>query len=230
MINDLLDLPADRHHPSKRYRSFVAGELPLFYALSMIPALVGFGSLIGMLASPIFLAVAWIYFGLSFMYSLRVRSIALLDVIVLAGLYTLRIIAGSASVAIWPSSWLLAFFTFLFFSLVLVKRYSELTVSHGKARGYELSDQELLASMGISSAYVAILVLALYINTATAHILYRQSGVLWLLCPLLLYWISHIWLSAHRGKMCDDPLVFVATDRTSRILIILMLAVTASAL
>jgi 4-hydroxybenzoate polyprenyltransferase len=230
VMNDLLDLPADRHHPRKRYRSFAAGDLPLSYGLWMIPALVGLGCLIGTLVSPAFLAVACIYLGLSFTYSLHVKKIALLDVTVLAGLYTLRIIAGSASVAIWPSPWLLAFSTFLFFSLALVKRYSELTVNHSKARGYELSDQELLASMGIASGYVAILVLALYINTATAHILYQRYRLLWFLCPLLLYWISHIWLSAHRGQMSDDPLVFATTNRTSRILVALMLAVTALAL
>ena len=196
----------------------------------MIPVLVGLGCLIGTLVSPIFVAVAWIYFGLSVIYSLCLKRIVLLDVIVLAGLYTLRIMAGSASVAIWPSPWLLAFSTFLFFSLALVKRYSELAVNHVDTRGYECRDEELLASMGIASGYLAILVLALYINTATAHLLYRRYGVLWFLCPLLLYWISHIWLSAHRGKMPDDPVVFATSDRTSRILILLMLAVSMVAL
>lgn len=230
LMNDLLDLSSDRHHPRKRYRPFAAGDLSLSYALLMIPALVGLGCLIGALVSPLFVAVASIYFGLSATYSLYAKKIVLLDVIVLASLYTLRIIAGSASVAIWPSPWLLAFSTFLFFSLALVKRYSELALNHVKARGYELSDKELLASMGIASGYVAILVLALYINTATAHILYRRYGVLWFLCPLLLYWISHIWLSAHRGRMLDDPVIFATSDRTSRILILLMLAIGVFAL
>lgn len=230
VMNDMLDLAADRHHPRKRHRSFAAGDLPLSYALSIIPILVGLGSFVGMLVSPIFLAAAWTYFGMSAIYSLHVKGIAVLDVTVLAGLYTLRIIAGSAAVIIWPSPWLLAFSTFLFFSLALVKRYSELTTNHGKARGYEFSDQVLLASMGIASGYVAILVLALYINTITAHILYQRYGLLWLLCPLLLYWISHIWLSAHRGTMSDDPLVFAASDPASRILITLMLTVTILAL
>jgi 4-hydroxybenzoate polyprenyltransferase len=230
LMNDLLDLAADRRHPRKRYRSFAAGDLPLSYAFRMIPVLVVFGCLAGMLVSPMLAGVALIYFALSAAYSLYARQIVLLDVLVLAGLYTLRIIAGSVSVAIWPSPWLLAFSTFLFFSLALVKRFSELALNHVPARGYEPSDQELLMSMGIASGYVAILVLALYINTATAHLLYKQYGVLWLLCPLLLYWISHMWLSAHRGRMPDDPVVFAANDWTSRILIVLMVATVAFAL
>ena len=230
LMNDLLDLAADRRHPRKRYRSFAAGDLPLSYAFCMIPVLVVLGYLAGTLVSPMLAGVALIYFGLSATYSLYARQIVLLDVLVLAGLYTLRIIAGSVSVAIWPSHWLLAFSTFLFFSLALVKRYSELALNHVPARGYEPSDQELLVSMGIASGYVAILVLALYINTATAHLLYKRYGVLWLLCPLLLYWISHMWLSAHRGRMPDDPVVFATNDWTSRILILLMVAIVVFAL
>ncbi len=224
LMNDLLDLPPDRDHPRKRYRPFASGDLSISYGLGMIPALVVLGCLIGTLVSPIFVGLALLYFGLSVTYSLYAKRVVLLDVIVLAGLYTLRIIAGSAAVGIWPSPWLLAFSTFLFFSLALVKRYSELAMNHVHARGYEVGDKELLASMGIASGYVAILVLALYINTAKAHILYERPEVLWFLCPLLLYWISHVWLSAHRGKMPDDPLVFATSDRTSRILMLLMLA------
>jgi 4-hydroxybenzoate polyprenyltransferase len=209
----------------KRCRPFAAGDLSLSFALRTIPALFGLGCLIGALVSPIFVGMALLYFGLSVSYSLYFKNIVLLDVIVLAGLYTLRIIAGSAAVAILPSPWLLAFSTFLFFSLALVKRYSELALTD-RARGYELSDKELLSSMGIASGYVAILVLALYINTDTAHVLYRRYQVLCLFCPLLLYWISFIWLSAHRAKMPDDPLVFATSDRTSRILLLVMLATT----
>ena len=156
--------------------------------------------------------------------------------IILAGLYTMRIMAGSASVAIWPSHWLLAFSTFLFFSLALVKRYGELVIMRtisgdgAKARGYDTSDGELLASMGIASGYLAVLVLALYINSETAQVLYGRYQLIWFLCPLLFYWISHVWLIAHRGKMPDDPVVFAMSDRISRILGLLMLAVTVLAL
>jgi hypothetical protein len=144
--------------------------------------------------------------------------------------------AGSAAVFIWPSHWLLAFSTFLFFSLALVKRYGELVVmkridgDRAHARGYELSDGELLAAMGVASGYLAVLVLALYVSSDTAQILYGRYPLMWFLCPLLLYWISHVWLIAHRGKMPDDPIVFALNDRTSRILIALMLAVSLFAL
>jgi 4-hydroxybenzoate polyprenyltransferase/phosphoserine phosphatase len=236
LINDLFDLQADRHHPRKRFRPFAAGDLPLSYGLAMIPVLVGLGCLIGTLVSPLFLCVLLIYLGLSLTYSLHVKKVALLDVIVLAGLYTMRIMAGSAAVAIWPSHWLLAFSTFLFFSLALVKRYGELVIMRtidgdgAKARGYELSDGELLAAMGTASGYVAVLVLALYISSNTAQVLYGRYEVIWFLCPLLLYWISHLWLMAHRGRMPDDPVVFAISDRVSRILMLLMLATTILAL
>ncbi len=236
LFNDLLDLSEDRLHPQRRFRPFAAGDLPLSYGLAMIPVLVGLGCLIGMLVSWLFLCVSLIYLALSVTYSLYVKTVVLLDVIVLAGLYTMRILAGSAAIAIWPSHWLLAFSTFVFFSLALVKRYSELVVMRTvsgdgvKARGYELSDGELLAAMGIASGYLAVLILALYINSGPARILYGRYELMWFLCPLMFYWISHIWLIAHRGKMPDDPLVFAVTDRTSRILGLLMLAIAVLAL
>lgn len=236
LINDLFDLSADRHHPRKRFRSFAAGDLPLSYGLAMIPTLVGLGCLIGALVSPLFLYVLLIYLALSLTFSLHVKKVAVLDVIVLAGLYTMRIMAGCAAIAIWPSHWLLAFSIFLFFSLALVKRYGELVIMRtidgdgAKARGYELSDGELLAAMGTASGYLAVLVLALYISSNTAQVLYGRYEVIWFLCPLLLYWISHLWLMAHRGRMPDDPVVFAISDRVSRILMLLMLATTILAL
>ena len=236
LLNDLFDLSADRHHPDKRLRPFATGDLPLSYGLAMIPVLAGLGCFIGVLVSPLFLVVLLIYFVLTTTYSFYVRKVVLLDVILLAGLYTMRIMAGSASVAIWPSHWLLAFSTFLFFSLALVKRYGELIIMRridgdgATARGYELGDGELLAAMGIASGYAAVLVLALYVNSDTAQNLYERYQLIWFLCPLLFYWISHLWLNAHRGKMPDDPVVFATSDRVSRILILLMLATTLVAL
>jgi 4-hydroxybenzoate polyprenyltransferase len=231
LINDLLDLAADRRHPQKQSRPFAAGDLPLSYALAMIPVLFGLGCVLGRLLSPLCLEILLIYFVLTVIYSLFVKKIVLLDVILLAGLYTIRIIAGSAAVGIWPSYWLLAFSMFLFLSLALVKRYGELVIMRGiegkgaKARGYEMSDGELLAAMGTASGYIAVLVLALYITSGTAQLLYGRHELMWFLCPLLLYWICRVWLVAHRGKMGDDPLVFATKDPTSRILIILMLGI-----
>jgi 4-hydroxybenzoate polyprenyltransferase/phosphoserine phosphatase len=229
LLNDLLDLEADRHHPEKRLRPFAAGKLPLAWAFAMISALLGLGCVVGALVSPAFLAALLFYFALSVTYSLFLKKIVILDVLVLAGLHSARILAGSAAVGVGLSHWLLAFSTFLFFSLALVKRYSELVVmrevdgGNAHARAYELGDAELLSAMGTASGYLAVLVLALYIASDTAHVLYAQRNLLWFLCPLMFYWISQVWLTAHRGKMRDDPLVFAAGDRTSRILILLML-------
>lgn len=232
VINDLLDLAVDRRHPNKRLRPFASGTLPITYALWAAPALFGLGCLIAGLVSGLFLGAALTYFVLSLTYSLYVKQIVILDVIFLAGLYTMRVLAGSAAVAIWPSHWLLAFSTFVFFSMALVKRYGELMVMKrvdgegARARGYELSDSELLAAMGVASGYLAVLVLALYINSDTAQVLYGRYQLIWFLCPLLLFWISHVWLVAHRGRMPDDPVTFALQDRTSWIVAALILTIS----
>jgi 4-hydroxybenzoate polyprenyltransferase/phosphoserine phosphatase len=236
VINDLLDLAADRHHPHKRLRPFASGDVSISYGLFLAPFLAALGFVV---AASVFLRVAevlFIYFASTLIYSLCVKNVALLDMIVLAGLYTLRIMAGSAAVVIWPSYWLLAVSIFLFFSLALVKRYGELVIMRGidgkkaHARGYEIDDAEILAAMGVASGYLAVLVLALYITSATAQALYGQRQIMWFLCPLMLYWISHVWLTAHRGRMPDDPLVFAMRDRTSRVLGLLVLATVVAAL
>ena len=228
LLNDLLDLDSDRHHPKNRLRPFASGDLPLSYGFITIPLLLFAGCALGAAVSPVLFLILLAYFGMSAGYSLRIKRIAILDVLFLAGLYTVRIMAGTAATGIGSSHWLLAFTTFLFFSLALVKRYGELVVMrkvdgvNAKARGYELSDGELLASMGTASGYLSVLVLALYIATNNAEVLYAHPHLLWALCPLLLYWISHIWLTAHRGQMHHDPVVFATNDRTSRILLLLM--------
>jgi len=146
----------------------------------------------------------------------------MIDVLVLAGLYTLRILAGAAAVAIVPSFWLIAFSMFLFLSLAMVKRYSELLelrdagVTNARGRGYEVTDLATLQSLGAAAGYCAVLVLALYINSNDVRINYTHPNRIWLLCPLLLYWVSRMWQRAGRGQMHDDPLVFALKDRISR--------------
>ncbi len=229
LFNDLFDLSADRHHPHKRLRAFASGDLPLSYALILIPGLAALGCVAGLVLSPLSLGMLLTYFVLTLAYTLYLKRIVLLDVIVLAGLYTLRIIVGSAAVQIWPSPWLLAFSMFLFVSLALVKRYSELVLMRkidgdtARARSYELGDAELLAAKGSASGYIAVFVLALYITSGPAGILYGRHQLMWFLCPLLLYWIGRMWLMAHRGKMDDDPIVFAVRDPVSRILLLLMM-------
>ena len=229
VFNDLFDLAADRCHPKKRLRPFASGRLTPLYGFAMVPALTVLGCALALLVSRLFLAIVLVYFVTTFTYSLYLKKIVLLDVLVLASIYTLRIFAGAEAVGIVPSSWLLGFSMFLFTSLAFVKRYGELVVmrsvdgDQATARSYELSDAELLATKGTASGYAATLVLALYISSGAAQALYGRHQLMWLLCPLLLYWLGYIWLVAHRGKMRDDPLVFALRERTSRILILLML-------
>jgi len=236
LVNDLCDLQADRRHPQKRSRPFASGRLPLAYALTTAPALAVVGFVLAGLLSAVSLAVVLLYFALSLGYSLTLKRMVLLDVLVLAALYTARIVAGAAAISNWPSVWLLAFSMFLFISLAFIKRYAELMVmrtiagDHATARGYELSDAELLASKGTASAYAAVLVLALYIASGTLNTPFSRHQLIWLVCPLLLYWVGYLWLIAHRGRMHHDPLVFALRDRTSRVLIILMLVTVLSAL
>ncbi len=234
LINDLADLPADRHHPRKRERPFAAGELSLFWGLGSIPLLLGLGLLVSLRLPWPFIGMLVIYFLLNLGYSFTLKRVVLLDVIVLAGLYTMRIMAGSAAVSIWPSSWLLAFSTFLFLSLALVKRYAELVIMGTETEVSQVqrlpdSGQGTACLLGECSGYVAVLVLAMYISSGTAEIHYARQYLIWLLCPLLLYWISYVWLYAHRGVMHDDPLVFTLRDRVSRIVMCLAAVVLALA-
>lgn len=222
ITNDLLDLPADRLHHRKRHRPFAAGTLPLVAGPVVALVLLVAGLGLAWLISKQFLLALVGYYVLTSAYSIRLKRIMMLDVIVLATLYTTRILAGTAAIAAKPSFWLLAFSMFIFLSLAMVKRYTELLTlqSSGKAkangRGYDVDDIPLIQSMGSSSGYLAVLVLALYVDSTASMTLYRHPHYLWLLCPLLLYWISRTWAIAHRGVMHDDPVVFAVMDRTSR--------------
>jgi 4-hydroxybenzoate polyprenyltransferase len=169
-----------------------------------------------------FLGVLIAYLAMTLAYSFRLKHYVLIDVMVLAALFTTRVIAGGVAIHVLPSFWLLAFCVFLFTSLALVKRCSELVTmgrqgaeaAHG--RDYRVSDTLPLMAMGIASGYAAVLVVAFYINSSAVIELYKRPEVLWLLCPVLLYWVSRLWLKTHRGEMHDDPLVYAVTDRASR--------------
>ena len=230
LLNDLLDLSSDRHHPRKRQRALASGRLPLAHALALSPLLLGAGLAIGALLGPPFAGVLALYYVLTLAYSLRLKDLAILDLLALAGLYTLRVMAGSVAFAIPPSAWLLALCVFLFFSLALVKRYAELVAmsriegASAHARAYLLEDRELLAALGGASGYLSVLVLALYITSDAAPSPHPRYQLIWLVCGLLLYWISYMWLMAHRGRMHDDPLVFALRDRVSQVVIALMAA------
>jgi 4-hydroxybenzoate polyprenyltransferase len=230
LLNDLLDLPSDRHHPHKRDRPFASGQLPLVHGLALAPLLLLVGLALGAFLSPILCGILALYYALTLSYSLRLKDVVILDVLTLAGLYTLRVMAGSAAFDVPPSAWLLAFCVFLFFSLAMIKRYAELVAmravegAKAHARAYLLEDSELLAALGAASGYLSVLVLALYITSDAMHDPDVRYQLIWLVCVLLLYWISYMWLMAHRARMHDDPLVFALRDRVSQIVIALMAA------
>lgn len=237
VVNDLLDLEADRSHPTKRYRPFASGALAPRVGYLLAPALIGISLLIGAaLAEPGFLALLLLYIGLTTAYSAYLKRFVVLDVLLLAGLYTLRVLAGITASGVRFSTWLLAFSTFLFLSLAFLKRHGELSTlaaqpaPAARRRGYFPQDMEWLRTMGAASAYLAVLVLALYLNSDEVVQLYRKPAVLFLVCPLLLYWTSRMWLLAHRGQIHEDPIVASARDPSSYVVGALVLLVLYSAL
>lgn len=231
LVNDLFDLSADRHHPRKARRPFAAGSISIKHGLLLVPVVLLASAGIASALPLEFFVVLIGYFLLSLGYSVWLKEKVILDVLLLAGLYTLRVIAGAAATSIVPSFWLLAFSMFLFLSLALLKRYAELleTQDDGeqaiRGRSYRVADQAILSSMGTASGYLSVLVLALYINSDKVKAMYSYPEAFWLLCPLVLYWISRIWVVAARGGIRDDPLIFAIKDRVSRWVVILSLAI-----
>ncbi len=225
VTNDLFDLVADRQHPRKRRRPFAAGLLSVRAGIYVSAALFVCAALIASAVGGLFVLVLASYYVITWAYSLRLKRIALVDVMTLAGLYTLRIIAGCAATHIEPSFWLLALSVFLFLSLGFVKRYAELDDSRkagklvGHSRGYGADDLPLILSLGTTAGYSAIVVVALYINSPDSIALYHHKKTLWLICPLMLFWISRVWMLTARGHMHDDPVVFALRDRVSLIVL-----------
>jgi 4-hydroxybenzoate polyprenyltransferase len=188
-----------------------------------------------MLMSPMFVAWVGIYLALTLSYSFWLKRKVLIDVFMLAALYTHRILAGAIATAIEPSFWLLAFSTSFFLSLAMLKRYSELvdrrTLSEAApaGRGYLIEDMETIVSLGAASGFVSVLVLALYVNSQNVTVLYRSPELIWLICPIVLYWLSRTWVGAGRGKIHDDPIVFAVRDPLSRNLVIVTFCIIALA-
>ncbi len=230
VVNDLLDLKADRAHPRKRNRPFASGAIPVSHGLWMACGLLFGGFFLAALTNLAFFGVMLIYFGITTAYSITLKRKLIVDVCTLAGLYTVRIIAGGVATGIVLSVWLLAFSIFLFFSLAAVKRQAELVDSakRGKlgasGRGYHVDDLPVMTQMAVAAGYLSVLVLALYLNSPSVVALYAWPVVLWGICPILLYWISRVIMITHRGHMHDDPIVFAARDRTSQVCFLLVAA------
>ncbi len=221
VANDLFDLDSDRHHPRKRERPFASGQVPVVKGVILVPLLLVNAVLFALPVGPVFMGWLVFYFLLTCAYSWGLKRLMLVDCLVLAMLYTVRIIAGAGAAGIPLSFWLLAFAVFLFLSLAFVKRYAELIVqadagkekAHG--RGYLISDAPLVQSLGITSGYASVVVLALYLNSEAVVKLYQSPAVMWCAVPVMLFWVSWIWMKAHRGQMHDDPLLFALRDRAS---------------
>lgn len=225
VCNDLLDLAADRAHPRKRTRPFAAGDLSAATGIRLALALVLFALALGLLTeSALFIVVLAAYFLLTTAYSLLLKKRLIIDVLTLAGLYTIRILAGAVASGIVLSPWILGLSIFLFLALASVKRQAELvdqinTGREAAGRAYEAEDLPVLLGIAIASAHAAVLVMALYISSSAVQVLYATPQLLWLVCPLLLYWLLRMIMQGHRGQMTDDPIVFAATDRVSQITI-----------
>lgn len=221
LINDLIDLESDRKHKTKRYRPLAAGTLSIKTAIILIPILLIVSFLFATQTNTAFTEILMVYLFLTTAYSLFLKPIALLDVITLTSLYTLRIIAGALAINVPLSYWLLAFSMFIFLSLALIKRFSELKnlAQQGKSttasRGYHVDDIQALSLFGISSGYISIFVLVFYIHDLHTGMLYTTPDWLWFMAVAVLYWISRMWLLAFRGQMNEDPILFAIRDRNS---------------
>lgn len=221
IANDLLDLESDRTHPRKRARPFASGAVPAWMGVVLAPVLFGLSLVLGSRVGPDFTFWLLVYFAVTCAYSLRLKQLVLLDCLALAVLYTLRIVAGGAAAGLPMSFWLLAFSMFLFMSLAFVKRYAELQlqIMNGKdkahGRGYATADAPLIQMLGINTGIAAVLVLALYLNSEAVIVQYATPELVWAAVPVMLFWVSWIWLQAHRGHMHDDPVVFAVKDRVS---------------
>ncbi|HIK34297.1 MAG TPA: UbiA family prenyltransferase [Thermosynechococcus sp. M98_K2018_005] len=229
VLNDLLDLQADRAHPRKRHRPFAAGDIPLSHGIWLILILLGVGMAIATTLSWPFVGILLAYYGLTTAYSFYLKRRIIIDICTLAGLYTIRIFAGAVATGISLSVWLLAFSIFFFFCLATVKRQAEL-VDHrhrkqlkASGRGYHIDDLPIISMMAIGAGYVSILVLALYINSPQVQLLYTRPQVLWGICCVLLYWITRTILLTHRGLMHYDPIVYAIKDRQSQICFLICL-------
>jgi 4-hydroxybenzoate polyprenyltransferase len=224
LINDVLDVQADRRHPRKRHRPIAAGHVSIPVSIVAAAALLVSG--LAVAAFGVSLSVAMIaigYIATTTAYSMFLKRRPVADVFTLTGLYVVRVFAGGAAIATPPSSWLLGFALFVFLSLAWLKRYAEVAATEGwlAGRGYRHDDGAWMQAIGTSAGYMAIVVLALYLTAPEVAVLYTRPQVLWLLCPLFLYWLTRMWFRAGRGLVHDDPVVETLKDRNGYILLAL---------
>jgi len=235
LINDVRDAAHDRLHPTKRERLVASGRMSAGVALTIAIVLVLAGLALAYFVQPE--VALWLagYAALSLTYSLVFKRRVFLDVLALSALYSIRVLAGGAAGRVEVSDWLIALSGFIFISLALLKRYADLRflIARGgdavPGRDYGSGDIDLLRSMGVATGMLAVLVLALYLTSEQVARLYHHPRLLWLVCPMLLYWIAHMWFLAHRGRIEDDPIVIAAKDPASYAVGALIVIVTMAA-
>lgn len=221
IINDLLDLPGDRDHHRKRYRPFAAAQIPIPRGIAMASGLMTLATIIAALLPLEFLGILVGYLVITLAYSFYLKRQMLVDVIILGGLYTIRVLGGIVATGEELSQWLLMFSLFFFLSLAIVKRCSELVARRdaGKSgplgRAYTINDLAMLLPLGAAAGYASAMVVMLYFSSPQITALYTHPLRMWLICPLLIYWISRMLMLANRNKMHDDPIIFAMTDKTS---------------
>jgi len=221
ILNDLVDLDSDRKHPSKKRRPLAAGTVPILAAIPVAFAIVLAAFAVAMIISPAFAAVLCVYLALTTAYTFVLKRKMLVDVIVLASLYTLRVIGGAVAISVPVSEWLLVFSMFIFTSLALIKRYIELTarldseLPDATNRNYRKMDLDIVAALAAGSGFNAVTVFALYVSSDNVRHFYHHPQLLWLACPILMYWLSRSLLMAHRRLVEDDPIVFALRDWNS---------------
>ncbi len=229
VLNDLLDLNADRAHPRKRLRPFASGSVPIAHGSVLALALIGMGMFLATLLGWVFIVTLAVYYLLSNLYSLYLKRKIVLDICVLSILYIIRVVAGGVVTDIELSLWLIAFLIFFFFSLAAVKRQAELVdmtqrgILMAKGRGYHVNDLPIICMVGLAGGYISVLVMALYVNSPEVQELYTVPNALLGICGVLLYWITRIVLLTNRGLMHDDPIVFAVKDRVSQVLLLIVL-------
>jgi 4-hydroxybenzoate polyprenyltransferase len=224
IVDDLLDIEADRRHPQRRLRPFASGDLPALTGMGIVAIFLLLGLLGGSLLPGNFSGWLFLYLAATLAYSLYLKRIALMDVLVLSGLYILRLLAGGAATLTPVSHWLAGFSIFLFLSLAIVKRFAELenlranssTPRNGSR--HLLADMKQLRILGAASAFAAVAVFALYISGPHAAKHYSQPRQLWLILPLMILWLFRLWLLASRGELDKDPVVFAFTDSMSLVI------------
>lgn len=231
LINDLLDLASDRRHPQKCHRPIASGELGIVVAITLASALIfcviALSSLIPLSARYVLIA----YFTMTILYSLVLKQLFIIDVCLLAGMYTVRVVYGAMLIQVPLTEWFLLFSLFSFLSLALLKRYTELLLfTQDKSeklirRGYKNEHIQLIRFFGLLSGYLSVVVFGFYLGSDNAQSLYRQPAMLWMICPLLIFWVSRIWRLAREKKVHQDPIVFAIQDRTSYIVVLLVVTI-----